>query len=350
MKKKTIIILQLFIIFIGFGCLVGAAASASRPIAASTNQPPSEFDLWSKGEISEIQINAGKEKLTNYRELFHIGFDGKNEKGAPVVMSHEYLVEMDKSRSAQREVEIVQSPDAYLNGTREGGITPDYVYNIHSAATGGLVCETSPINSSENIQLSFHTNFLEAIVPGKLLERNVLENGVLADVYEIKKVSLFFRNDLNNINGKVWIAREPAYFLKAEGTVEGVVWFDNAPFTGIATFSYDVKEQNHVIVQPPDLCAHPPSDLIPLPLNITDLGKSPTDLYYNSAESKDQIKAFYNQELPARGWEVEELAADAYPKVLRASMTTPHAIQISIEIQIHAMSDGSYVVITWMAH
>jgi hypothetical protein len=346
MKKKTPILSQFFLIFILSGCLLGVPANPPAPVASSPVQPSSEFDAWAKGALPEIRINVGKETLTNYREQSRVQFTGKDEKGIPLAASLEYLVEVDQVRGARREVETIQTPDSYINGTNETVVVDGFMYSVRKGLNGDLVCEKEAIPADIN-QMVFHMDILQAIAPGKLMEQKVLVWGTVADGYDIKNVHITFGSDPKNIRGKVWIARAPTYFLKAEGTLDGNFRFDNRLANGNASFLYEVKDQNQVKIQVPTLCANPPFDLIPVPTNATEVDKSDAMLTFSSPENRDPIRLFYLNEFAARGWKVEALSPDSYPLALRASMTTPQAIRISAEVQINAMSDSSYVVITW---
>lgn len=346
MKKTTLILFQLSLILILSGCLVGVPANPPAPVAGSPAQPSSEFDAWAKGALPEIGINVGKKTLTNYREQSRVQFTGKDEKGVPLEALLEYLVEVDQVRGARREVQTIQTPDSYINGTDETVVVDGFMYSIRKGLNGDLVCEKEAIPADID-KMVFHMDILQAIAPGKLLDQKVLLEGIVADSYDIKNIHIAFGSDPKNIRGKVWIARDPTYFLKAEGTLDGSFRFDNRLANGSASFLYEVKDQNQVKIQVPALCANPPADLIPMPSSATEVDKSDAMLTFSSPENRDPLRLFYLNEFTARGWKVEALPPDSYPLALRASITTPQAIRISAEVQINAMSDSSYVVITW---
>jgi hypothetical protein len=348
MKKAPLFVLQLVLIVVSSGCLFGGILG--KPASPAPEAPPqaySPFTALREGNLSEIPLDAGKENLSNYREAFEIQFTGADESGAPVKAFQQYLVELDSAQNMRREVETVQSPDPYANGTQEVVIVAGTSYRVRADNNAGRVCEKEEVGTEILRGASFHTGVVSAVIPGKLLEANTQVNGIPADIYELKEVRLIFRNELKTIDGKVWIARGTPYFLKVEAALEGGFWFDTTHLIGSATLRDEVKDQNQVSIQLPTLCAHPPTDLIPIPANASEVSQSPGFVTFSSAEEPEPFKANYTRELTARGWQVEALPAESYPLALRAIITTPQAIQISLEVQINAMSNGSYVVVTW---
>ncbi|MDD5370268.1 MAG: hypothetical protein PHQ40_14390 [Anaerolineaceae bacterium] len=344
MKKIAILLLQLCLAFISLGCLLGGLVKSPASAAGDPAQASSENDSWAK----EMQIDAGKENLTNYREQLHIQFSGKDEKGAAFNASQDLLVEIDKARNARREVETLRSPDTYLNGTNETVVTGGAIYRVEDGQSGGLSCEkeAAPTDIS---QMTFHTDILQSINPGKLLDRKVPVNGILGDAYELKTLRIIFKNDLQIDNGKVWIALEAPYILKAEGTLDGGFQLDSTFAKGRVTFRYEITDQNQVSIQVPVICANPPVDLIPLPSSAKEVDKSTFHIAFSSDENREQLNAFFLNELTAQGWKVEELPPDAYPLTLRASLITQQGIRLSAEVRINDMSVGSYVEITWQS-
>jgi hypothetical protein len=346
MKKTFLLLLLISIVFVSSGCLL--TNLVHRPtLIEETDQPYSDFTAWKKGNITEIPIDAGKDSLLNYREHLQILFTGKDETGTPLNYSQEYLVEEDRPRDAHREVETLQTTDQYMNGTNELVTMGGFTYSIQNRQGSGLICEKTPYDPNLG-KLTLHTHIIEGFSPGKLVEENVQVNGVSADIYEINTVPLLFRNEMKLVSGKVWIASGTPYFLKAEGTLEGGFWFDTTFATGSATFTYEITQQGQMNIQVPDLCANLPVDLFPLPDNATEVDKSsPFFITFSSLDSREQIINFYLTGLTSAGWSVEEQPTDSYPLVLHTSTTTPQGMLISAEIQVNAMSEGSYVVINW---
>ena len=345
MNKKRILLFQVLLIAISWGCMSGPLVARPSPAVAIPDQPPSDFAEWEAGNIQKIQLNSGQEILSNYREQFRIEFTGKEAAGAPFDAFQEYLVEVDRSQAARREVETIQSPDPYLNGSHEMVFTPDDTYTVTNRIDGPVCQKLS--TQTDSAQITAHLDIIQAIAPGKLIKQQVEWNGILADVYDIQDVQLMLKNNLKKVSGKVWIAHDVHYFLKAEGTLEGEFWFEDLVASGSAVFSYEVKDLGQVQIQPPALCTHPTVDLIPLPADATEVNQSDFSVSFSSPQTLDQLKLFFANELTARGWKVEMLSADAYPKALTATTTTVQNLEVYAEIQINAMSEGSFAVITW---
>jgi hypothetical protein len=351
MKKSALFLLQVFLIFLSCSCLIGNLVNPSQPDSTNPDEVPSDFDLWAKGIYPSIQLESGQENLTNYREEFHIQFTGNDETGTPVDISHEYLIEVDKAANAQHETENMQTPSQYVSGVFEWVVSDGFTYYVHDETfLGGRICEKEALPADTSHFSAFHvTRQLQSITPGELLEKDVRVNNVLADVYEIKDVSLLFARTLTKVSGKVWIAQQPTYFLKAEGEVEGVLDFENYLYNGNATFTYEIKDFDQVSVQLPVLCAYPPDEMIPVPENATDIQRYVPYIILSSPDPWEQVTSFYTNELTAQGWQVTEGSSYGFKQVLQASITTQQGIQILIEIKISEMTDGSRVQIAWQA-
>lgn len=168
-------------------------------------------------------------------------------------------------------------------------------------------------------------------------------------MYEIKDISLLLVRELNEVSGRVWIAQQPAYFLKAEGEIEGVFEFQNRHYDGNAAFTYEMKDFDQVEIQLPTLCAYPPEEMIPLPPNATEIQNNPPRINFSSPDSVDQVKSFYLKELDSQGWEMLEVPPNEFEEVIQASITTQQGIQILLEVKIHNMVDYSKINIHWQA-
>lgn len=351
MKKITLLLLQAFLVFMSLGCFIAGQANQDQADTNSPDQVPSDFELLAEGIKYGIRVDSGTEKLTNYRVQAHFRANGVDDNGASFDGFQEYLREIDNTGDASREIETLQVPNPYLAGTHEWVEYEGFSYYVHDVFQGGRICEKSEIPADTSHYSDANViQILLTITPGENIEKNVRVNGVLADVYEIDDVSLLFARELHNVIGKVWIAQEPAYFIKAEGTIEGVLEFENILYNGNATFSYEIKDFDQVEIQLPALCANPPEELIPRPSNIKDVVNFSEMITFTSPDSVDQVKRFYLNELVAQGWQVEE-ASNTFEEVLQTSITTQEGIQIVAEVTIIAMGDGStHVRISWQAH
>lgn len=352
MKKTTLLLLQVFLIFTACSCLIGDLASQLRPDTSSPDPEPSDFDLWARGIPIGIQIDCGKESLTNFSEQFDIQITATHENGAPFNGSLEYLMEIDRANETRYEIETVQIPSDYLSGVREYVVTDGYTYRVHDVPWGeGRTCDKEELPADTSHYADEHViRILQTITPGELIEENVLLNDMLADVYEIEDLSLLFARELSSVNGKVWIAQRPVYFLQAEGTVEGIFEFENNLYNGNATFHYEIKGFNQVQVQLPALCANPPEDMIPRPANARDEIHYMNSFTFSSNDTLDQLMSFYLEELVSQGWQVEEGPGDVHEQVLQASITTQQGIQIWAEVKIIKMGgDYSQVKISYQA-
>ena len=349
-KKITLLSLQFSLILLSCSCLLGSLANRSQPDASSAAQSPSDFDLMSQGISIGIQLDSGKESIPNYREEFHFQLNGEDETGAAYSGSQDYLIEVDKPADSQHEIESIQSPSRYLSGVREYAKAEGFSYVVRDEHQGGRICEKRELPADTSHYADFSvTRVILTLTPGELLEKHVRVNGVLADVYEIKDVSLLMVRELNKVSGKVWIAQDPAYFLKAEGEIEGVLEFENRYYTGKGAFAYEMKDFDQVKIQLPALCAYPPEEQIPFPPNATEIQNIPPRIHFSSPDSADQLQRYYLNELASQGWEISDTPPSEFEQVIQASITTQQDIQILLEIKIYNMAEGSQANIHWRA-
>jgi len=350
-KKIVLLSLQFCLILISCGCVLGSLANRLQPDASSATQTPSQFDYMKQGISIGILLDSGKESILNYREEFHFQLNGVDETGTAYSGSQEYLIEVDKSADSQHEIQTIQSPSRFLKGVSEYAKADGFSYLVRDEHQGGRICEKRELPADTSHYSNFSViRVLLSITPGELIEKNVLVNGVLADVYEIKDASLLSIRKLNKISGKVWIAQEPFYFLKAEGEIEGMLEFESRLYNGKGTFTYEMKDFDQVKVELPALCAHPPEEMIPLPPDAAQIQNNPPRISFYSQDTADQVKSFYLDTLASQGWQVSELNSDGFSPVIQASITTTQNIHIQSEIQIHAMGDGRTLThIHWQA-
>jgi hypothetical protein len=349
-QKKIRMILLVVLALVSISCLVGSLGNQNEADERNSDQPTSDFELWEQGLPISIQIGSGREALINYRENYRFQVTGRDNQGTPIEVLQEYQIEVEKPEVARYEIENRQVPNTYLAGVNEWATLEGFDYYVHDVSQGGRICEKSPTPEDTSHYSEDHvTRTLLSITPGELLEKDVSVNGVLADVYEIKDANLLFARQLNQVDGKVWIARQPRYLLKGEGEVEGEFEWENETYQSSGTFQFELFDFDQVTVQLPVLCTHPPEETIPIPANATQVEKIPGHIYFSSPDDWDQMKDFYLNELNSQGWDVEEVPSSAFEQILQASISTPQGIEIQIKLRLLDMPEGSQVQITWQA-
>jgi hypothetical protein len=352
MKKTTLLLFLVSLVLTSVSCIISGQEDQEETGLSASHLDPSDFELWEAGKLPSIRLYSGRESLTNFQEAFTIQIKGQDNGGVPINGFQEYLRKIDKTADASREIESIDLPNKYLSGVREYIQFEGFRYYVHDALREGRVCKKNEIpDDTRHISDVHVTQTLVAITPGEKLDENVDLNGVPADLYTIEDMSLLFARELHQVDGKVWIAREPAYFLKAEGRIEGVLEFQNTKYTGDATFSYEVKDFGQVQVELPALCAHPPEDYLPLPSNAEDIVDFSGMITFSSPDPLEEVVGYYLDELDALGWQVQKPSEDAYEKVIQADILTPEGVQIFAEVKIIPMGDGSTkVALSWESY
>jgi hypothetical protein len=352
MKRTTLLLFLVSLVLTSVSCIITGQDGQEETELSASGQDLSDFELWEAGKLPSIRLYNDRESLTNFREAFTIQITGQDDSGVPINSFQEYLREIDKTADTSREIESIDMPNKYLSGVREYIQSEGFSYYVRDALREGRVCEKNEIPEDTGHISDVHvTQTLLAITPGEKLDENVDLNGVPAEVYAIEDMSLLLARELHQVDGKVWIARDPDYFLKAEGRIEGVFEFQNTYYTGNATFSYEVKDFGQVQVELPALCAHPPEDYLPLPPNAEDIVDFSGMITFSSPDPLEQVVGYYLDELDSLGWQVQKPSEDAYEKVIQADILTPEGIQIFAEVKIIPMGDGSTkVALSWEAH
>jgi hypothetical protein len=347
-RKTGLFLLQAFLVLGSISCLVGSLGNQSQADENIPDQATDGFAIWDQDHTYSIPISTGREALNNYRENFRFQVTGKADQGASISVDQRFLIEVDKLKDARHEAEDRQVPNTYLTGFNEWITLDGFDYYVHDSTQGGQICEKSPTPEDTSHYSEDHvTRTLVSIAPGELLEKEVTVWGVLADVYEIKDVRLLFARQLDQVSGKVWIARQPRFFLKGEGEVSGEFEWENETYASSGTFRFELFDFDRVTVQLPVLCTHPPEETIPIPANAAGIEKNPGHIYFSSPDDWDLVKDYYLNELNKQGWNVEEVPASAFEQILQASMTTPQGIEIQIKVRLLAMPEGSQVQIAW---
>lgn len=348
---RRIFYLLSFIILLFFisACILGSLKDQLQDDVGNPEQPLTDFENWSQVSSYPIQIASGQENLDNFREHSGIDLAGTDQDGTPFTGYQEVLREIDRGTGRRHEVESLDTPSKYLSGDREWVEMDGYWYLVHEMERQGLVCEKNPISEdTSHYSEHYFTRLLTTITPGELLDKEQM-NGVLTDVYQIEDPTMLFVREISAVSGKVWIAQDPNFILKAEGTIEGVLEFENRLYDGTAAFQFEISDFDQVQVQLPDICAHPPQDFLPIPGQARDINDFGGLITFDSPGTVEQVVNYYLAELQEGGWQLVEHTQDQFEQTLKASLVTPQEIYIEIEVKIIAMGDNNTLVqLSWV--
>jgi hypothetical protein len=340
---------MLLLTFTALGCNFFGTSSLFQDEADNSNDFPSDFELWSQGKLEKIQLTSGQENIDNFREKFLIQLTGQDENGISITGSQEYTIEIEKKRERIHEMDTIIFPGNHLSGKNEWARYDGQFYHVSDAYWGGRKCEVTQPEDTSHLSDVTTTRMLRTIVPGEKIEENVLLNGIMTDVFSINDLDFFFITEVANIEGKVWISQDPAFFVKAEGTFSGLAEFEYVPYSGDGNFKYEVYDFDMVKVRPPTLCSYLPRDFIPIPKNAEDIKDFGGLFTYSVPESATQVLEFYTTELSSLDWQVDDPTNDHWEDAMKARTTTVEGIQFNIEIKIATMANGSLVKVYWLA-
>ncbi len=148
---------------------------------------------------------------------------------------------------------------------------------------------------------------MKDIIPGALIARGELVNGVKTDHYKVDKVGVGF-GELTSESGEVWIAQDGGYAVHFVGQAEGT--FDlSTSVKGQMNWTYDLKDVNQAFtIEVPEICANQQSALgdLPVPDNATQINSLGQIVTFGTPDKPDVVAKYFRDNLPGKGWKITE--------------------------------------------
>jgi len=273
--------------------------TATQPPAPPTDAPTSAGE---PGGAEEVDLGLGSDltSLSSYRATYVYRWestkDGTTESGTWQVS--EEVVRQPPARRL-----IWSSPDQG-DETFEIIEVGDRVYFL----AGDTWME---MDSGEDSLLSpddFLSDPLGALSGsrGKLVQSNVVVNGVATDQYTFDESTLSSTHGLGGVataRGDVWVSRQHGVVVKYEARFEGQELAATSGGAGALEMVYDLTDLNEPItIEPPAAFqAAMPQD-IPLLDDAKEVAAFMGTVTYRTSRSVEEAQAFYDAQMVAMGW------------------------------------------------
>ena len=307
-RRWTKVLLILIPLFLSSACLTLTGSSPSQTQAPEvTGGPPGDSQdpgmvivegevAFGPGSFIFPDTKAGLSDLTSYEATLILSFDGtRNAK--TVQWSKTYVLLTTKDPEA-RQLSIEKAGDlsdlaavfmAEMDGTgyeRQGE-------NVCTAT------EIEPGNSlGERLEPA---GFLTGVHGAEETGQDTV-NGVAANRYTFDERALG-QLGIAKSTGEIWVASDGGYIVSYRLATEGNADYFGEATEGTITWDYELTDANQpiAILLPKDC----PGGLVDAPLftDAADVVNLPGLLRYTSLTSLAEAAAFYQQQLPALGWQ-----------------------------------------------
>lgn len=281
-----------------------ACASATQPttpqaasLAATPEEQPgvqAERELG-PGEFDLPDPQAGLAELSSYSSTLTMTFEGKAE-GQPAQWTRTYALRSSKDPAARlwtmETTEAIEPVEPVGRAESRGA---DYeIFGDGSCVARVLDPANSGLADLEPAGL------LSGLLGAEASGHEALE-GIEADHYTFDERALLQAGQTKS-SGEVWVASEGGYVLRFhDETTAGEEFFGEGT-EGTLQRDYQLTEVNQpVTIELPASC---PLGLVDAPRmpDAASVLSVPGMLQYESAASVGDVRAFYEQELPALGW------------------------------------------------
>jgi len=267
------------------------ALPTAKPTVAPT-QPPEEYNL---GDASDLS------RLSSYRARYIITWESTKE-GKKETGSWDLLEEFVKEPPARR---IVWNN---TGSTGEGPVEMVQVGQNTYLKTGSewLAMTTSDEDLFKGNAFLGDPMGLVAGNRGKLVQRGVLVNGVSTDHYTFDETSLGANLGLGAVSkakGEAWVSPTLNVVVKYTARFEGQDLAIGGGGEGWINVALDLTDVNKPIeIKAPEGVGPAMAEDIPVMEGATELTAISGMVIYKIDNSPDEVKAFYEAEMPAKGW------------------------------------------------
>ncbi len=210
-----------------------ATSTTSTEGQRALSEPVQKVNLASQ----EVQLS----RLSSFRIEYTLSLTGKDRNGNPRQETIRYLQEVTTNPPVQR-VRLTQEGSENIN--LEIFTTGNTRYYLD-----GDRCFPMSTGDNPNRAILTPENFWEGLVTGKVVERDVTIDGILADRYEVSEptTGMFVQR------GDAWIAREGGFVVRYVASVTGTM---QSPYPdAVGTLEYRVSGVNALPpIQIPQRC------------------------------------------------------------------------------------------------
>lgn len=264
---------------------------------ASPGTAEIEWD-YGPGTLDFPAPASGLAHLESYKSTLIVSFSG-TEAGQPSQWSNTYEM-LATGDGAERQLTLATAGDA-----GEGSATPMYRAELNGVAyerRAEATCTAGEIYGPDSLALRWEPAGFLTGVTGAVEVGGEEVNGVAATQYTFDERA-FGSLPPSDSTGEMWVATDGAYIVRYLLSTAGTAEYFGEGSEGTLTFDYQLTEINVApAIEPPADC---PEDAVDAPLmpDAADVVRVPGLLIYTTATTPEQVAAFYQQEMPALGWE-----------------------------------------------
>lgn len=259
---------------------------------AEVQRGPGSFDL---GDPS-----VGLADLPSYQAVLRMVFDGTRD-SQPYHIEKAYTMLHSSADSARLLTDSISLADGSIENVFSGSLGT--VRYSKSAADqpclAGMMGMKSPLFDI--------ANQLPRLLGAEAAGQETVD-GIAADFYTFDQRAIG-AGEAATATGKVWVAQQGGYVVKYELAMQSEIVFGPG-ITGEQRWEYTLNQQ------PPALAEVLPADC-PLPLtgvptmsDATNVTILPGEIRYQTASTKDDIAAFYAEQLAAEGYQPQGEAVE----------------------------------------
>jgi len=288
------------------------AKPTEKPASPPTETPPTETSQNNTDAINLTDVTSGLESLNSYETQFTMTFEGKDDAGQPISSTMSFSEEYVKNPAAKRTT--INGFGAMLGSaagvTSTTGSDANVMQTIEVGGKQyfqmGTLCTQSTSTDAPQASSQFNPSDLIGGLRGAQLIGNETVNGVPTSHYKSDVTGMDALGYVNS-QGEFWVAQPGDFVVKYLFQATGKDRFlGNATNDGTIKWLYEVKQVNQPIdIQAPKDCSGAAED-IPLMADAADQSALGGTTMYTSPSAFKDVVAFYDKEMPAKGWQAKE--------------------------------------------
>lgn len=277
-------------------CTTGADAPAP-----GTEEAVDEFvaDVtFGTGPFNLTNTRAGLADLSSYKATLTLSFDGTRD-GQPETWSKTYTMLS------------IQEPTVRQLTIEKSGDNPD-PEAVYMAEWDGAAYESRGENGCNATVIDPQNLLAETWEPASFLTGvhgadeagSETVNDVAAAHYTFDE-SAFGQQDIAKSTGEMWVASEGGYIVRYLLTTQSDADYFGEGIEGTLTWDYQLTDVNApAAIELPADC---PSGMVDSPLlpNASNILNVPGVQAYDTASTVAEVAAFYQEQLPTLGWELQ---------------------------------------------
>jgi hypothetical protein len=277
----------------------GIRPTTPNPEPTAVDSTPGVVDTeWTFGPGPLIFLNgtAGLAKLSSYQAALTITFHGTND-GKPQEWSANYVM-LATQDPARRQLTLTNTGD----GQDPARVYKAEVSGVAYERRGDQPCTAAVLDQKKSLAAQWEpAGFLNGIQGGVKVGSETV-GGLETDRYTFDERA-FGPLPPSKSDGQVWIAAKGSYIVRYLVTTEAKADYFGEGIEGTITWDYQLTRANEpVVIERANDC---PGGMIDAPrlADAANVKDGPALMRYTTASSLAETAKFYQQKLPALGWQ-----------------------------------------------